>query len=205
MSTSTKTTFRIKPADSEAVEEIEKNAPDSLKKHFQLIKNGLKQIPGVPEEAVYGAITLRTLALKPEIFKHWFLTEYHSVKEGEIPSKYKEILAYIISERNEGGIYEACTPYHFAAAKYEGVSEDELIEYKKDADNDDLSNDFPAQLIQFGLDVVYNPDDITDEQIKNLRDNGLSDEGFIELVSSALIANNLSIINKVFHLKEGVE
>ena len=102
------TPFRITPAAPDELRAIEDAAPPALKAHFDLIKQGLEAIPGVPGEAIYGAVTLRTLALRPELFESWFLTEHFSVKHGEVQSSVKELLATVISWRNEGDETPTC-------------------------------------------------------------------------------------------------
>lgn len=199
----TTTPFRITPADPDAVRAIEDDAPADLQTHFGLIRDGLEAIPGVPGEAIYGAVTLRTLALKPELFRSWFLTEYYSVKQGEIDSSTKELLATAVSWINEGDETPTCAPYHEGAARFEGAGE-QAIESTRDwqAGRETVDSDVRT-LVDFGIKAAFQPTAITDADVENVRALGVSDAGLVELVSSALIAYNLSALNQVFNLIEG--
>ena len=197
------TPFRITPADPSALHEIEDTAPPALKAHFDLIKSGLEAIPGVPGDAIYGAVTLRSLALKPDIFRSVFLLEHHAVKQGEIESSTKELLAAVISWKNEGDETPTCAPYHEAAARFEGAPED-LIAIA--ADWDSRRGSVPErvrELVDFGVRSAFHPREVTDEDVNRVRALGISDAGLVELVAAALVAYNLSAVNQVFNLIEG--
>lgn len=198
-------TFRIKPANPSAVLKIEKQASTELKQHFDLIKKGLEQIPNVPGEAVYGAVTLRALALKPDIFNSWFLAEFHSVKNGEIASRTKELLAAVISKINEEDECVACGPYHEAAAKLEGATDQEALLTSDYPSNRHLLSEKERVLIDFGIKAAFTPKKISDHDVQEIKDLGVSDAGIVELTAAALIAYNLSALNQVLNLKEGVE
>jgi alkylhydroperoxidase family enzyme len=195
--------FRITPAEPEALRSIESDAPADLQTHFGLIKDGLEAIPGVPGEAIYGAVTLRTLALKPEIFQSWFLTEYYSVKKGEVATSTKELLATAVSWINEGDETPTCAPYHEGAARFEGAAEDEIASTRDwKVGRETVDSDVRA-LVDFGIKAAFEPTEVTDADVERVRALGLSDAGLVELVSSALIAYNLSALNQVFNLVEG--
>lgn len=199
----TTTTFRIEPATPDVVRGIEEEAGPDLKLHFDLIKQGLEAIPGVPGEAVYGAVTLRTLALRPEIFNAWFLTEHHSVKQGEIDPATKEILATAVSWINEGDETPTCGPYHEGAARHEGADE-RLIAGARSWDQ--VREEAPEdvrKIVDFGIKAAFNPTEVSDHDVEEIRNLGVTDAGLVELVSSALIAYNLSALNQVFNLVEG--
>ena len=100
-------------------------------------------------------MTLRTLALKPDLFRTWFETEHYSVKQGELPTSTKELLAAIISWEIEGEETPACTPYHEAAAKYEGADSETLKVVKDYEANRDMLSPDDRQLIDFGLKVAF--------------------------------------------------
>lgn len=197
------TPFRIQPAAPDALREIEDTASPALKAHFDLIKQGLEAIPGVPGEAIYGAVTLRTLALRPELFESWFLTEHHSVKNGEIAKSTKELLAAVISWRNEGDETPTCAPYHEGAARFEGAEEAAITGTR---DWDAVRLELPEEvrdIVDFGIKAAFAPRDVTDDDVEHVRRHGLSDAALVELVSAALIAYNLSALNQVFNLVEG--
>jgi alkylhydroperoxidase family enzyme len=197
------TPFRIVPADPEALRAIEADAPPALQEHFDLIKKGLEAIPGVPGDAIYGAVTLRTLALKPELFRSWFLTEHYSVKHGEISSSTKELLATVISWINEGDETPTCAPYHEGAARFEGADEAAILGARDWAKTRESVDPEVRDLVDFGVKVAFEPKAVTDEDVERVRAYGLSDAGLVELVSTALIAYNLSALNQAFNLIEG--
>ena len=195
--------FRIELADPEALYEIEAKAPPELKDHFQRIKDGLEAIPGVPAEAFYGAVTLRALALQPDIFNSWFLTEYHSTKQGKVSPKIKELMAIIISYLNEEDENAACAPYHVGAARFEGASEAEIQAVQDYETHSSTLSPAVRTVIDFGIKSAFYPKEITDRDVQAIRDLGYSDAAVVEIISSALIAYNLSALNQVLNLREG--
>lgn len=197
------TPLRITPAAPDELRAIEDTAPPALKAHFDLIKQGLEAIPGVPGDAIYGAVTLRTLALRPELFESWFMTEHFSVKHGEIESSVKELLATVISWRNEGDETPTCAPYHEGAARLEGADEDAIAGARNWADVRDSVPERVRDLVEFGVKAAFEPREVTDADVERVRAHGLSDPALVELASAALIAYNLSALNQVFNLVEG--
>jgi alkylhydroperoxidase family enzyme len=94
------------------------------------------------------------------------------------------------------------------AARFEGEgasSEALKVIYDYEANRDLLDAD-KQSLIDFGLNVAFEPSHITDDDVEELRSEfGLSDEALVELVSTALIASNLASVNQVFNLVEGAD
>lgn len=195
--------FRLTPASPDSLKAIEESASPPLKSHFGLIKKGLEAIPGVPGEAIYGAVTLRTLALKPDIFRSWFLAEHFSVKHGEIPASTKELLATVVSWGNEGDETPTCAPYHEGAARFEGANEEAIALCRDWIEAREAFSAFDRDLIDFGLLVAFAPRDIEDTDVERVKQHGISDAGLVELASTALIAYGLSAFNQAFHLVEG--
>lgn len=196
-------TFRIQIADADVLRQLESEAVPELQEHFDLIKEGLVAIPGVPAEAFYSAVTLRALALKPDIFYSWFLTEYHSVKRGEIPSHIKELLAVIVSYINEEEENAACAPYHAGAARFEGASEEEIRSVLAYESGSNALDEEARTVIDFGIKAAYHPKEVTDADVEAVKALGYSDAAIVELVSASLIAYNLSALNQVLNLREG--
>jgi alkylhydroperoxidase family enzyme len=197
------TTHRISIAPTTEIDRLDREAPPVLQRHFDLIRQGLRQIPGIPPDAarIEDAPTLRALALKPEIYYAWFLTEYHSAKEGEVDSATKELLAIAASARNEADENVLCTPYHLGAARFEGADDDAVAIA---ADFEKRKHELPERqrtIVEFGLKAAYEPRAVTDEDVERVRALGLSDAALVEIVSTGLIAYNLSAINQVFDLK----
>lgn len=193
---------RIAIAPKEEIDRLDREAPPVLQRHFELIRQGLRHVPGIPPDAakIEDAPTLRALALKPDIYYAWFLTEYHSAKEGEVDSATKELLAIAASARNEGDENVLCTPYHAGAARFEGAADD-WVAIAQDFDR--RKNELPERertIVEFGLKAAYQPRDVTDADVDRVRALGLSDAALVEIVSTALIAHNLSALNQVFDL-----
>lgn len=197
--------FRIAPAEPDQLKEIEDSAPEDLQQHLDLIKGGLDTVPELSEDMIYSAVTLRTLALKPELFRTWFLTEHYSIKQGELPTELKELLAAIISWEIEGEETPACTPYHEAAAQYEGLDAEMIELIREYEDSNDQLDDFEREIIDLGLKIVRDPQAVGDEDIESVREYGVTDEQLVELLSTALITQNLASVNQVFNLVEGAD
>jgi alkylhydroperoxidase family enzyme len=196
-------TFRITPADPEALRQLEASGPDELRTHFELIRGGLEAIPGVPGDAVYGAVTLRTLALRPEVFTHLFLTEHHAAKQGTVDRSIKELASLLIAARVEGEETPACAPYHVGAAAFEGAG-DEAIAIVQDFDRRKHELDPPIRdAVEFAARSAIDPRSITDRDVDRLREHGYDDGQLLELVATALVAYVLSAVNQVFDLREG--
>lgn len=201
---STTTGHRIAIAEPSALLEIEASAPDVLKRHFDLIRQGVGRIPGVtPDQAAVGfetAPTLRALGLKPGIFTGIFLTEYHAGKEGEVPSSIKELLATAVSARTEANENVLCTPYHAGAARLEGADESAVaIAQDFEARKGEL-DDEARTVIELGLKAAYAPAEVTDTDVDRVRALGYSDAALVEIVITALVAYTLAAVNQVFDL-----
>jgi uncharacterized peroxidase-related enzyme len=195
--------YRIAIAPPERIAELDEHATAPLRRHFELIRQGLRHIPGLPPDAarIEDAPTLRALALKPDIYYAWFLTEFHSGKEGEVDSATKELIAIAVSARNEGEENVLCTPYHAGAARFEGA-QDDWVDIAQDFER--RKGELPEHqrtIVEFGLKAAYEPTEVTDVDVQRLRELGLSDEALLEVVSTALIAYNLSALNRVFDLR----
>lgn len=193
---------RISIAPPEEIDRLDREAPPVLRRHFDLIRDGLRHIPGLPPDAarIEDAPTLRALALKPDIYYAWFLTEYHSGKQGEVDPATKELLAIAASARNETDENVLCTPYHAGAARFEGA-DDEAVAIAQDFER--RKHELPERqrrIVEFGLKAAYEPRLVTDEDVASVKALGLSDAALVEIVSTALIAYNLSALNQVFDL-----
>lgn len=204
MAPQTATGHRIAIADPDRLLELDREAPATLRRHFDLIRRGVSSIPGIPPEAAdtgfETAPTLRALALKPSLFYSWFLTEYHSAKEGDVDSSTKELLAIAVSKETEQDETVLCTPYHGGAARFEGAADDEVAIAE---DFERRGHELPEEkraVVAFGLKAAYRPTEVTDEDVEGLRDLGLDDAALVEIVSTALIAHNLAVVNQVFNL-----
>src|SRR6056297_1914584 len=193
-------TFRIDLPDTDVLRQIENDAPPALKEHFDLIKGGLEAIPDVPGEAIYSAVTLRTIAHRPEVFIHLFLTEHYATKQGQVDTQTKELLALLISEEIEGQETPACGPYHAGAAQFEGASDD-AVALVRDFDN--RKHELPHRqraAIEFGRKAALDPTEITDEDVAALKEQGFTDDQLVELTLSGLVAYTLAAVNQVFDL-----
>lgn len=195
--------FRLSPAAPEVLRELEATGPEELRTHFELIRGGLEAIPGVPGEAIYGAVTLRTFALRPDVFIHLFLTEHHAAKQGTVDRSIKELVSLLVAQRIEGEETPACAPYHVGAASFEGAATDAIaIVQDFDARKDELE---PAirDAVEFAATSALDPRAITDADVERVRAHGYDDGQLLELVATALVAYTLSAVNQVFDLREG--
>lgn len=201
--TTTTRPFRLSPADPAALRRLEADGPQELRTHFDLIRGGLEAIPGVPGEAIYGAVTLRTLALRPDVFTHLFLTEHHAAKQGTVDRSVKELVSILVAQRIEGDETPACAPYHVGAASFEGAEPD-AIAIVQDFDRRKHELD-PAvrDAVEFAATSAIDPRAITDADVERVRGHGYDDGQLVELVATALIAYALSAVNQVFDLREG--
>lgn len=198
-----KNQFRVQLAEPERLKELEEKAPVELKRHFELIKDGLEAIPGVPRGAFYGAVTLRALALKPEVFYGVFSTEHHAMKQGEVPSQIKELLAIAVAKENEQEANSVCAPYHTGAARLEGADEDAINAIFGGETGQAVLDPATHTAIKFGIKAAFHPNQINDSDVQELRDAGYGDAAVIELVTTALITYFLSALNPILNLKEG--
>ena len=201
--TTTTRPFRLTPADPAALRELEADGSPELRTHFDLIRGGLEAIPGVPGEAIYGAVTLRTLALRPDVFTHLFLTEHHAAKQGTVDRSVKELVSILVAQRIEGDETPACAPYHVGAASFEGADSDAIaIVQDFDRRKHELE---PAvrDAVEFAATSAIDPRAITDADVDRVREHGYNDGQLVELVATALIAYALSAVNQVFDLREG--
>ena len=196
----TYTNFRIQLAEPERIRELEENAPPELKKHFELIKDGLEAIPGVPRGAFYDAVTLRALALKPEVFYGVFLTEHHAMKRGEIPSRVKELVAIAVAKENEQDRNAVCAPYHAGAARLEGANEDSILAISSGTPEQVDLDETTRAAIDFGVKAAFHPKQVSDADVRRLRDLGYSDVAIVELVTTALVTYLLSAMNPILNL-----
>lgn len=196
--------FRIQLAEPERLRELEENASPELKRHFELIKDGLEAIPGVPRGAFYGAVTLRALALKPDVFYGVFATEHHAMKQGEVPTRVKELLAIAVAKENEQELNAVCAPYHAGAARLEGANEDAILAISSGAPGQTELDPATQTAVNFGIKAAFHPNQVNDADVQGLRDVGYGDAAIIELVTTALITYLLSALNPILNLKEGV-
>ncbi len=197
------TNFRIELAEPDRLRELEENAPADLKDHFERIKDGLEAIPGVPRGAFYSAVTLRALALKPDIFYGVFLTEHHAMKLGEIPTQVKELVAIAVAKENEQERNAVCAPYHAGAARLEGANEGSILAISSGGAGQTDVDAATRTAVEFGVKAAFRPNQINDADVQGLRDIGYGDAAIVELVTTALITYFLSALNPIFNLTEG--
>jgi AhpD family alkylhydroperoxidase len=198
------TNFRIELAEPDRLRELEENASPELKDHFERIKDGLEAIPGVPRGAFYNAVTLRALALKPDIFYSVFLTEHHAMKHGEIPTKVKELVAIAVAKENELERNAVCAPYHAGAARLEGANEDSILAIASDESAQTDLDGATRTVVDFGVKAALRPNQVNDSDVQAVRDLGYGDAAIVELITTALVTYLLSALNPILNLKEGV-
>lgn len=195
--------FRLAPADPDVRRRLEADGPEELRTHFELIRGGLEAIPGVPGEAIYGAVTLRTVALRPDVFTHLFLTEHHAAKQGTVDKRVKELVSLLVADRIEGEETPACAPYHAGAASFEGAASDDVAIVQDFERRKDELEPAVRDAVDWAARSALDPRSITDADVERVRAHGYDDGQLVELATTALIAYVLSAINQTFDLREG--
>jgi alkylhydroperoxidase/carboxymuconolactone decarboxylase family protein YurZ len=195
---------RIKLPAPERLGELEKEAPENLKKYFPAVRGGVKNIPGVAPETADREFeshpTLRALALNSDIFYAWIAMDWFSTKVGDVEPSTKELIGIAVASRTEAEGAEVCTPYHVGAAHFEGA-DNELIAIAESYDS--RREELPEKIrtvVDFGVKAAFEPREITDSDIAGLRALGYSDEAVLELVSTALIVYDLVALNQIYAL-----
>jgi AhpD family alkylhydroperoxidase len=149
-------------------------------------------------------VTLRALALKPDVFYGVFLTEHHAMKHGEVPSRIKELIAIAVAKENEQELNAVCAPYHAGAARLEGANEDAILALTTGSSESTDLDLVTRAAVDFGVKAAFHPNQVRDDDVQGLRDAGYGDAAIIELVTTALITYLLSALNPILNLKEGV-
>jgi uncharacterized peroxidase-related enzyme len=124
---------------------------------------------------------------RPDILKvTWGLFKGILLK-GVLPPTVKEMIAMTIAMQNN---CRYCRVAHTKALEAMGVAEDVIQSCARDPD---LAQVPPAQraILKFGLKTAQNPQSITDEDFRALRDHGFTDGEIMEVVMVAACANFL--------------
>jgi len=195
---------RIEVQGFEELQQLIDEAPEILKKHFELVAKGMERIPDkdIPtgyDKEIWGTHLPRALAWDPELFNIWWMEEHHLLKRGRVEPKIKELMAMLISQQNK---CKLCVPYHAGAARFEGASED-MIDIIRNFEQ--RKHELPERIrktLEFGLKAVYSPTKVTDEDVQALKDLGYNDAEIVELVAAALLAFQLSAFNQVLSLDQ---
>lgn len=138
----------------------------AVEKIFQEIEQGFGKVPNL----------FKVYAHHPPLLE----ANWHKVKrvmmEGALARKTKEAIALLVSADN-GCRY--CVAAHSGALKAIGVADDEIQRIRTDLDQADFSDQERA-LIRLARKANRAAHQVTGEEVKALRDSGVSDAEIIE-------------------------
>ncbi|MDY6764913.1 MAG: alkylhydroperoxidase [Halobacteria archaeon] len=179
---------RVEPKDPETVLEILEDAPEAAKANMRRAEAILGALDEgeVPEkydsEEEWGFTFTGILAHHPETFKIWWAEEGQVFAEGNLGRDFKELMAAVIAHEKGAAI---CIAWHTTSAKLEDV-EPERYTIAADFENrkDELPED-ERKAIEFGLKSVTEPEEVTQEDLEDLRGLGYTDADIVEIVTTA--------------------
>lgn len=193
---------RIKILGPDEIKRRIEDSPADVREH---LKFGVKIAEAIPDEFMspnqdkmrWGTHMLGALARDPKLWNLWWAEEAHLLGDGKVDKGVKQLMAMYISQSIKSAL---CVPFHAGAAIVEGASikETGIIQ-----DFEGKKGELPEKTrvaIEFGKKVAFNPTEVTDEDIKNLKDLGYDDDEIIELVATALLAQKFAAFNKVLSL-----
>ncbi len=121
---------------------------------------------------------------RPDILRATWGIFKEILLQGELPPTLKQMIAMTIAMQNN---CRYCTVAHTSALESMGVPKELIQSCAKDPDLADVP---PPQraILKFGLKIAQDPKSVTDEDVRALRDQGLSDGEIIEVVMLAATA-----------------
>lgn len=190
---------RIELADRETVVELVEGSSAVVKEHISRIKDGLRNIPWLTSDTIdwENGQKARMLALNPKLFELWWLEDYHTVKRGSVEPVTKELIGVHIA--NEVGC-GSCLPYHAGAARSEGATDETIAIVREFEDRKNELPDDQRIAIEFGWKAVFEPADVTDEMVRELKAAGYTDAEIAELAASSFLAFRHAAINRALNL-----
>lgn len=197
---------RIKLQSFERIQEVvDKHFSEESRKHFVerapiVEKIDEKDVPQGYESKLSWAIQLHgALAWDPELHNIWYTLEYHTLKEGTIDLKLKELLAILVNETQKC-LY--CVKWHSLAAKVEGAT-DEMVEIVRnfEARKNELPEDW-RKTLEFAKKIATDHTKITDKDVEELKKIGYNDAQIVEIVGASLMALMFGRFNVVLNLGE---
>jgi uncharacterized peroxidase-related enzyme len=138
----------------------------------------IKKVFDEVKEMTGGEVPMvfRALALQPHILQVVWNKMSRISSEGKLPYQLKESIAIAVSNLN-GCKY--CVKFHTKTLKNEGFSDEEIGRIMK-GESEDEKIDF---VLKFCLKATKNPEEVTDEDLKALRDFGYGDEEILEILA----------------------
>lgn len=135
---------------------------DDIKKNFGMVPNLFK-----------------TLAIKPDILEANWKKVKAVMMQGELPRDLKEMVAVVVSQAN-GCPY--CVNAHSAVLKMMGIPREKILQIIENIEGADVP---PAvkKVVKLSVKATREPNDITDTEIKEIKDLGYSDAQIVELLS----------------------
>ena len=190
---------RIDLPDPDVARAALADAPPEVEEHFDLIRAGLRHIPWLTDDAVDWdrGDKNRALTLVPELFDLWWLEEYYVIKCGSVDAATKELLALAVATRLG---CQSCVPYHAGAARYEGAEDDLVASMQRFDQRPEDIPDSLRRVLEVGLNSVYCPGEVTDDDIESVRQLGYTDAEIVELVVCAHVSFKNAAFNQVLNL-----
>lgn len=179
---------RVEPEDSETVQAILEGAPEAAKANMERAEAilGALEEDDVPDkydsEEDWGFTFTGVLAHHPETFKIWWAEEGQVFGSGSLDRGFKELLGAVIAHARGASI---CIAWHTTSAALEDVDPEQFaVAQDFEAKKDDLPEG-ERTAIEFGLASVERPDEITGDDVQELKDLGYTDADIVELVTTA--------------------
>jgi len=179
---------RIEPEPPETVQAVLEDAPDAAQANMERAEAILGELEDgdVPEkydtENEWGFTFTGALARHPETFKIWWAEEGQVFEGGSLDRGFKEFLAAVVAHERGAAI---CIAWHTTSAKIEDVDADR---FAIAADFDERKDELPADervAVEFARKSVQAPDEVTDDDVAELRAHGYDDADVVELVTTA--------------------
>ncbi len=154
----------------------------------EMVERGMQGVEeGIP---INGLIAMGE---RPDLLSGMWEFTKSIVLQGSLPPTVKEMIGMVIAMQNN---CRYCTVGHTHALEAMGVPSEVI---KSCAADPELTAVSPSQraMIQFALKTVRDPRSVTDADLQNLRDHGLSDGEIIELIMMASWATMINIWTEV--------
>lgn len=148
----------------------EGDADGKIKEVYDEIKASFGLVPNL----------FKTMALRPEILEaNWNKTKA-VLMSGLVPRETKEMIAVVVSKANS---CDYCVNAHSTALKMLGFSDEKIEKLLTNIESMGL-DDKTRGILQFSIDATREPHKITEEDVRELKDMGITDGELLEIVST---------------------
>ena len=179
---------RIEPKSAETVQDILVDAPEAAKANMERAEAilGALEDEEVPKnydsQEQWGFTFTGALAHHPETFKIWWAEEGQVFAGGNLDRGLKELLGAVIAHERGASI---CIAWHTTSAALEDIDPERFTIASDFEANKDQLPEKEQKAIEFGLQSVQAPADITDADVSELKELGYTDADIVELTTSA--------------------